>query len=174
MVTIAASSTGNGADAAGLGLGLFGRVLRSTPLPVELAAIVTMIDNQVHLRRLLEEHLGVPLTDLGLGVASAVGQGLTQGPLGLVADMAHRANLVAETLDRRRAFSAAEQRRWAEGPRDGHVALPLPTQKRPVPLPAGPVERYSDRAAIASVGAAGATYLATASPRRAAAVLVAG
>ena len=43
-----------------------------------------------------------------------------------------------------------------------------------MPLPGGPVERYSDRAAIAALGAAGAMYLATASPRRAAAVLLAG
>jgi cation-transporting ATPase I len=162
-----------GADAAGLGLGLFGRALRSTPLPVELASIVSMIDNQARLRRLLEENLGVPLTDLGLVVANALGQGLT-GPLGLLVDMAHRANLLAETLDRRQAFSAAEQRRGAAGPSRCQVALPLPTQERPVRLPAGPVERYSDRAGVAALGAAAATYFATASPRRAAAVLVAG
>jgi cation-transporting P-type ATPase I len=162
------------ADAAGLGLGVFGRALRSTPLPVELASIASLIDNQVRLRQLLESHLGNPITDLSLAVANAVGQGLTQGPIGLVIDMTHRANLLGETVARRRAFEAAEARRWANGPRRPQEVLPEPRPERPVALPGGPVERYSDRAAMAALGAAGAMYLGTGSPRRAAAVLLAG
>ena len=46
------------ADAAGLGLGVFGRALRSTPVPLELASIVTLIDGEIRLRRILEAHLG--------------------------------------------------------------------------------------------------------------------
>ncbi|HEY2303507.1 MAG TPA: HAD-IC family P-type ATPase [Acidimicrobiales bacterium] len=162
------------ADTAGLGLGLFGRALRSTPVPVELASIVTLIDGEVRLRRILEASLGTPVTELGLAVVNAVGQGLTQGPLGLVTDMAHRLNLVAESLTCRQAVTDAEKRRWSAGLGDQEVTLPLRTANRPVAVPGGPIERYSDRAGLAALAAAATTYAATASPRRAAAVLLAG
>ena len=162
-----------GADVAGLGLGVVGRVLRATPLPVEVASVVTMVDNEPWIRHLLESHLGTPATDLGLAVANAVGQSLTQGPFGLMADGFHRVNLLFEATARRSAFDRAEGRRWGTGPASDVAVGPVPRPTRRVPVPNGPVERYSDRASLAGVGTAAATFAATGSARRAAAMLVA-
>ncbi len=165
------------ADIAGLGLVGFGRLLRSTPLPVEAAAIVTLIDNEPRLRRFLESHIGTPTTDLGLAVTNAVGQGLTQGPLGVIVDGIHRGNLLAEALGRRQAWERAESRQFGSQTSASRVAGrldPPPARARPVPLPDGPVETYCDRSSLAGLGGAIATYAATSSPRRAAASLIAG
>jgi cation-transporting ATPase I len=161
------------ADLAGLGLGVVGRALRATPLPVEVASIVTIVDNEPRIRHVLESHLGTPATDLGLAVASAVGQSLTQGPLGLLADGLHQVNLLLEVGARRDAFERAEGLRWAAGPQGFIPGGPLPFPHRPVPVPDGPVERYADRASLVGAGTAAATYAASRSARRAAAMLVA-
>ncbi|MGI8493097.1 MAG: HAD-IC family P-type ATPase [Acidimicrobiales bacterium] len=164
-----------GADVAGLGLAGLGRLLRSTPFPVEAASVVTLIDNEPRLRRFLESRLGSPATDLGLAVANALGQSLTQGPLGLLIDGAHRATLLSEAVARRSAFETAEARRWGQGPprsrpRDFYGDLSSP---RPVPLPAGAVERFADRSALVGVVGAAGTLAATGSARRGAAMLLA-
>ncbi|MDQ6838065.1 MAG: HAD-IC family P-type ATPase [Actinomycetota bacterium] len=164
-----------GADVAGLGLGVVGRVLRATPLPVEAASVVTVVDNEPRIRHFLESHLGTPTTDLGLAIANAVGQSLSQGPLGLLADGTHRVNLLLETAARRQAFERAEGRRWAEAPGPAVLPAPLPWSfaDRPMRVPDGPVEVYSDRATLAGVGMGAATFAGTRSPRRAAAVVLA-
>jgi len=163
-----------GADAAGLSVGVAGRLLQATPLPVELASLATFVDHEPRLRHSLEARLGTPATDLGLAVASAVGQGLSQGPIGLVTDAAHRVNLLLEALARRAAFARAEELRWGVGPSAARpdAALLSPPQ-RPRPLPPGPVERYADRAGLAGVATVAATLVATRSARRAADVVVA-
>ncbi len=167
------------ADVAGLGFGLAGRVLRTTPLPVEIASVVTVVDNEPRIRHLLESHLGTPATDLGLAVLNAAGQSLSQGPLGLLADGAHRANLLLESVAGREAFERAEARRWeSETPTStGRVLTSSPKGRgpssRPVPLPDGPVERYADRSLLVGAAGAAATLAATRSPRRSAAMLLA-
>lgn len=160
------------ADGAGLGVALFGRLLRATPIPAELAAVATFLDNEPRVRALLESRLGTPITDLSLALANAVGQGLSHGPIGLVADIAHRANMLAESVSRRQVFLAAEQQRWGDGPPVAILSTPHPVT-RPVPLPGGPIERYADRAGLAGLAAGAATLAATGDPRRAASMLMA-
>ena len=162
-----------GADVAGLGLGIVGRVLRATPLPVEAASVVTLVDNEPRIRHFLESHLGTPTADLGLAVTNAIGQSLSQGPLGLVVDGTHRVNLVLETVARRAAFARAEGQRWADEPVRSDLPGPLPAPDRPPRVPDGPVEFYSDRASLAGLGMGAATFAATRSPRRATAVVLA-
>lgn len=162
-----------GADVAGLGLGVVGRVLRATPLPVEAASVASVIDNEPRIRHFLESHLGTPTADLGLAVANAVGQSLSQGPLGLLADGTHRVNLVLETMARRRAFATAEARRWGEEPVPADLPAPVPVASPPRRVPDGPVELYSDRASLAGLAMGAATFAATRSPRRATAVVLA-
>jgi len=125
-----------GADTAGLSVGVVGRLLRATPLPVELASLASFVDHEPRLRRSLESRLGTPATDLGLAVANAVGQGLSQGPIGLVADAAHRVNLLLEALARRAAFERAEQLRWGAGPPRGARREQLGPQTETLPHPA--------------------------------------
>ncbi len=162
------------ADAAGLGLGVFGRVLRSTPVPVELASLVSVVDNQPKLRRVVEGRLGTPLTDVTLAVGNAIGQGLTQGPLSLATDMAHRTNLLAASLAQRGAYRDAEERRWGQGIPPPDPPAPIQPVERPMPLRAGPVERYSDLVGVTSFAAAATTFATTRSARRAAAMVLAG
>jgi len=57
------------ADLAGLTLGAFGSLLQATPIPVELAAVVSLVDYQPRLRRALENRLGPTVTDAGLAGA---------------------------------------------------------------------------------------------------------
>ena len=86
-----------GADVVGLGASVFGQLLRAAPFPVELASLVSLVDNEPRLRGFMEQRLGTPVTDLGLGLSNAFVQALSQGPLGLAVDIGHRANLVRES-----------------------------------------------------------------------------
>lgn len=161
-----------GADVLGLGASVFGQLLRATPLPVELASLVSLVDNEPRLRGFMEQHLGTPITDLGLGLSNAFVQALSQGPLGLAVDIGHRANLVRESRERRRSWERRE-------PELHPSPLEMPpgtmaTEKRATPMPTGPLERYADVATLASMGAFGVTLAFTGSPRRAASFVVAG
>ena len=161
-----------GADVVGLGVGIVGQLMRLAPFPSEVALLTAMAENQPRVRRFLEGHFGHTVTDLGLGVTSALAQGLVQGPLGLVVDMANRVNVLGELQARRELWQKREadlnnQVRRAPRAVSRHDV-------RPVPLPSGPIERYTDIAAVASLGASGVIYAATGSPRRAASAVVAG
>ncbi len=161
-----------GADIVGLGASLFGQVLRLAPFPTEAAAIAAVAENQPRVRRFLEHHVGQSATDLGLGVMNAMAQGFSQGPLGLLVDIANRANALGELEARRGVWERLEPGLHPQDNRTPRAASAL--DARPVAIPRGTVERYTDRSAVASLAAFGAIYLATGSPRRAASALVAG
>src|ERR1035437_9465368 len=161
-----------GADVAGLGASVVGQLLRFSPFPTELASVVSLAESEPRIRQFLEDRLGVPATDLGLGLSNAFAQAISQGPLGLVVDMTNRANVVGELRARRSTFARREPELCAQSSDESIEAVSHGT--RPVPLPSGPVERYADRAAFASLGAFGVALGATGSPRRAAGALVAG
>ena len=97
-----------GADVVALGSGLFGQLLRVTPIPAELGSLVALAENEPRFRHFLEQHLGVALTDLGLGITSAFVQSLSQGPLTLATDITHRANRLGELQAMRRAWERRE------------------------------------------------------------------
>ncbi len=97
-----------GADVVALSGGVFGQLLRLTPIPAELGSLVALMENEPRVRRFLEQHVGVALTDLGLGVTSAFVQSLSQGPLTLVTDITHRANHFGELRANRRAWERRE------------------------------------------------------------------
>jgi cation-transporting ATPase I len=161
-----------GADVVGLGASVFGQVLRATPFPIELASLVSLVDTEPHLRGFLEQHLGAPATDLGLGLSNALVQALAQGPLGLVVDIGQRANLVRESQERRRGWERREFELHTQAMDKPPRALAA--VERPVPLPGGPLEHYASRAAVASLGLSGVALALTGSPRRAASFVVAG
>jgi cation-transporting ATPase I len=166
-----------GADVAGLGFAVVGRALTATPLPVELASLFSFVDNQPRLRHGLEAVVGPPATDLLLALGNAATQGLAQGPLGLVTDIASRVNLVMELLARRASFEAAEELRFDTPPSEltrpgSPLAVPIPDAKGR-PVPPGPIERYADKALVATAVGAAAAFAGTGSVRRAAATVVA-
>ncbi len=163
--------TALGADTVGLGVSVFGQLLRATPIPGELASVIALADSQPRVRHLLESRVGHPATDLGFALAGAAAQALGQGPLGLLVDIGHRANLVGEIRARQRSWDGREPELVA---RNGRPPVqPIETRARPVPLPRGPVERHADRVSLAAFGVFGLSLAATKDPRRAANTLTA-
>ena len=163
-----------GADVVGLGIALVGRARRFRPLPIEIdvAALVSVVEGAPRVRRLVERRVGSPLADLGLSVANAVGQGLAQGPLGPVVDIAHRVSLYGELVARRRAWERREPE-LCEKPTAGGITPP-PSDPRPCPVPRGPVETYADRAWFGSLAGFGLAFAITRRMDRAIAALYAG
>ncbi|HEX5496126.1 MAG TPA: hypothetical protein VFX70_16280, partial [Mycobacteriales bacterium] len=155
------------ADVAGLTVGGVARLLRAARIPAELAALVTVVDSTPRLRSRLERALGTERADVALGVTNAVAQALAQGGSGLAVDLARRVLQLGEARARRSAWAGREPE-LAAGP-ELAAAGPV-TRRRPVPLPAGPVERYSERADLAGLGALVVSLAATANPVRAGAV----
>jgi cation-transporting ATPase I len=165
------------ASAVGLSLGGFGRLLRYAPVPVELASVLGLIDNNPYLRRHLERRLGPGITDVTLSVGNAVAQGLTQGFMGNLTDLLYRAQLLSNTAAVSAAWTKAEADRWADGPRDrrstaGESALGA-TADRPRPIPASGPDIYANRSALTAMTAAAAAAIGGRG-RRAAALLIAG
>jgi cation-transporting P-type ATPase I len=147
-----------GAEVGGLGLNLAGRVIRSSPLLAEVASVVSLIDATPALRQQLESRLGEAAADLTLAVGNALAQGLAQGPLGLLVDIAHRSLRLEETRARREAWDRREPELHEQ--RGGDPPMALSGTARPAQLPPGPVESYADRvaqAALAGAAVAGAS-----------------
>lgn len=158
------------ADVLATGASLTGMLLHWTPLPVEAAAAVSLLDSHPRVRHVLAAVAGPTVADAGLAAAQALGQALGQGPVGLGVDLAHR-GLQLAAARRQRDLWCSLQPRLAADP--GLHASPLRLRGRPVPLPRGPVERYADRIAVASFGAFGVALAATRRPRRSASLLLA-
>lgn len=158
------------ADAAGVGVSVAGTILRLSPVPIELASAVSLVDGIPRLRHVLEERLGPTMTDVGLSVTNAVAQGLGAGPFGLVVDMLHRSTAYAESRAEEGCFDD-----FADDLHEpGRIHEAVHRRPRSVPLPSGPIERYADRAGLASILGVGGVFLATMDPRRSAAMLLAG
>jgi cation-transporting P-type ATPase I len=160
-----------GADIGGLGLGLAGRLLRASPLVGEVASLVSLVDAAPRLRGQLENRLGRAATDLGLAVGNAVAQGLAQGPLGLVVDIAHRGLHADEIRARRHAWQRREPELHEQS--GGPPLSPLSGSGRPAPLPPGPVESYGDRAVMAALAGSAVAAAVTRAPRSAVAAAAA-
>ncbi len=160
-----------GADSLALGASFFGRLLQLTPFPTEVASVITFLDNEPRAKTALERRLGRGTAELGLALANAFAQAISQGPLGLTVDITHRVNVIAELQARRHCWARAEPRLTAS-PCD-EATGPVRKSPRPVPLPPGPAERYADRAALASLAGFAGSLALTRSPRRSAAMLVA-
>lgn len=153
-----------GADIGGIGLGLAGRFVRANPLVGEVASLISLVDATPALRRPIESRLGRAATDLGLAVGSAVAQGLAQGPLGLAVDIAHRSLLLDELRARRELWQRREPLLFGAPSGQPQPAVPH-GPGRPVPLPAGPVESYSIKAAAGAFAGAAAALAASRDPQ---------
>ncbi|HEU4362648.1 MAG TPA: cation-translocating P-type ATPase, partial [Mycobacterium sp.] len=149
-LVLAARAVTVGANTAGLGAAVLGRLLRLPGLPLGLEATVVAVDYQPRLRALLEGRIGKSATDTALSLASAIVHTLNQAPTALAVD------LLVEGLKNGEERAAALAWRRREPELAGHAEHPpVPPRSRPVPRPAGPVERHGDRSAwIQALGAA--------------------
>ncbi|REE94991.1 cation-translocating P-type ATPase [Thermomonospora umbrina] len=138
-------------DCTAFALAATGRVVRWPRLPRGFRAAVALVDAQPRLRRELEARLGAHGADLALSLGNAVVHGLTQEPGCLAVDALYRAVLLGELAERRAVWCRREEdMSGAALPAEG-----LPSTPRPVPLARGPIEKYADRSAVASLIAAG-------------------
>lgn len=158
-------------DTAALALAAITRVSRWTPLPAELAGLVSAGELHPRSREAAARRMhGAERADSLLSMSSAVAQALAARGSTVVLDIAQRISLWQEAAADRRAWREAEPRLIA-GPEDAG-ASPVGVE-RPVPLPDGPVERYQRRSiAAAAVSVPLAAPLV--GPRRAVAAGLAG
>ena len=163
---------GIAADAAGLGFATAARTLHFMRLPSEIPGLIAVADNSPRVSRFLAQRLGAPTADVVMTTTNAVAQALGQGPLGLVVDIGHRSIKLGEQRSRQVAWRRREPDLVADRRRVGSRAISFP--KRPVPLPGGPIETYTDRAALGSLGAVATVLGATRDPRRASKLLLTG
>jgi cation-transporting ATPase I len=163
-----------GGSAVGVGIAAVRRVARMPPIPFVgyAAAGLSALEHQPGLRRVVEHGLGTRPAELVLGLGNGVMQGIAGSPVGPIVDLAHRSTLLAEMSARRTRWLEREPALW-EAP-SGHPKAAPDAGSREAPLADGPIERFADRAFLASVGATGVTLATTRSMPRAAAVLQAG
>ncbi|HET6954213.1 MAG TPA: hypothetical protein VFI47_27865, partial [Acidimicrobiales bacterium] len=158
-VAAAAATVAAGAAAAG-------RLAHLPRLPAEVGGLVSLVASDARARNAVGTLAGPALTNVGLALLNAGLQAATQGPIGSLADLGHRASLMAEGRARQAAWGRAQDHLHAPGREPGTAAGGDGASRRDVPLRHGPVESYVDQASVASLAAAGGTFLATADPRR--------
>ena len=117
------------------------------------------LEHMPRLHRAADAVLGHGTAEVVLAAADAIGQGLTQSPLGPLVDLAHRNGELRASRARRDLWLAHESLLYAAGPA-GHPA-PTADEARPVPVPPGVVERLADRELLISIGGAGVSLAAT-------------
>jgi cation-transporting ATPase I len=141
----AGASTGSLA----LGAGLRAAGAEVTRGEIDLAALNTALENMPQSRKALDRLLGGGAADMALSLASSLSQGLAQGNTGQPVDLVYRALRLRELRANRGTWEA---RAAALSSPEGHTLSPADPGPRPGKLPKGPVERYSERAAFASLG----------------------
>jgi len=142
-------------------------------VPVDLGAVIGLIQNQDRLRGPLERRFGTSRTDAALSMAGAAAHGLRQRMLAPSVDLVQRVLLVRQEDSRAATFIQLEPALYSCPPTPVESAPRHPVE-RPVPLPGGPIELYADSALVATVAAALATVSLSDRTRAASAVLSAG
>ncbi|MAC27870.1 MAG: hypothetical protein CMH59_15545, partial [Myxococcales bacterium] len=142
-------------DGLGVALGLGMRVarVRTVAAEIDLAALVSALENVPGARKALEDRLGRGTAELALQMASTLSSALLQGAVGPGVDAIRRALRLRELRARREAWDALEERLC--GDPDAHPRTVPDVGERPAPLPPGPIERYADKAVVAMLGSFG-------------------
>jgi cation-transporting ATPase I len=156
-IVLAASVAAAATSAVGLATTLAGRALVLPRLPQGLTAVVTLVDYQPRLRRLVEERLGAAAADTALAFASSVTYTLTLAPASLAVDLFMHLARAAEA----QSAAAAWQRREPTLAEHADCRDAVEPSQRPRPRPAGPIERHSDRSALVQGLGAAAVGFAT-------------
>lgn len=150
---------------AALPLAVLGQVVGRAPVPAAVPSVLNALEAQPRLRRSVERLLGTDNTEFAralLSAAANAGSGI--GP-GIAVDVARHALRLMELLAQQTAWQAAEPHHAATA--DRFTARRAHRTPREVPLRAGPVERYADRAGTVAVGSFGAALAMTGRPRHA-------
>ena len=148
------------------------RLSRLPRLPIEVGGLVAVVDNNPWLRMQAERVLGRRVAALVLPLSAAAANGLSQGPMGALLDLAHQATVLGEVRARRHAWCQREPEFYALHSDDPIEPPDLPP--RPRPLPDGPIELASKRLAQISLAGSAGTLVASRDPRRAADAFLVG
>lgn len=141
-----------GADIAGAGIGLFRSVFRRRAGPgrIDLAALLSIVNNVPHLRRALGKRFGKSTARTGIGLTNPVVQGMGAGPIGPVVSLTHQFCQWREIAHRRSSWRRREAALCDEPQK---ASSPAATAgKRPAPIPDGPIETYAEDAWEMSLG----------------------
>ncbi len=150
-----------GAELASLGGGAVLRRLGVKPLAFELdlAVVLAMAENVPRLRRAIDRALSIAFAEVTLEVARAGVQALLHGSLGPAAGIVGRGLRLRELAARRGLWRELESELC--GTAEAHDMPAAADGVRPEPLPDGPIESYSDKAVLASLGAFATTLAST-------------
>ncbi len=151
-----------------------GTLLKLTPLPASAiagnAAAVIAITNAIsRARQELDDRFGRERAELALNLGSAVALALAQRPVSSLVGVVHKRALLRELRARQRVFEHREPE-LCKRPADLDT-LDADVEARPVPVPRGPIEEYSDRAWAVSLAGFAVSFIATRSFQRATAAL---
>jgi cation-transporting P-type ATPase I len=140
-------------DVASLAAGQAARLagVRPAPAELDLARLVTVIENSPELRAPIERQLGRYATDALLASASAAFQALAQSSTGPAVDVIQRALLLSEQTSRRRAWRAWEPEIASAA--TSATSSPADRWRPPPDTPDGELERYAHRSLASSVAA---------------------
>lgn len=141
-------------NAAGFAVAVAGRALRLPGAPIAVEAASAIANHQPWLRRLLEDRIGGGATDTALSLAGTVAHVVTLSPARLSVDLTMQAFRAAEARAAARAWARYEPELARHADESEMHRCP-----RPVPPPAGPIERHGKRMAwvqILGVGLTGA------------------
>src|SRR5262249_2646814 len=156
---------------AGLVFAGVGRALRTVRLPLELSSLVQFVDTQPRMRAVVQRAAGPERADVMLAVANTMAQSAAQGLGGLALDVGERVAQLAEAVLQRDAWAKAEPLLCSD--RHNAAAQPVPPERPRAPAPSS-VERYSEQIGLGALGAFGGVLATSRSPRKAAAVALAG
>jgi cation-transporting P-type ATPase I len=158
-------------DVASLGWTVAGRAARVARLPVEVAGLVSIVDNNPWLRARAQQLLGRRAAALVLPLTGAVANGIAQGPFGTLVDLGLQTATLGELRARLEAWTRREPEFYAVHSDEPIDPPALPP--RPQELPSGPVESWSAWAAGLGAGLAGTGLAVSRDPRFATDLLLA-
>lgn len=153
-------------QAAALPLALVGRLVSMAPVPVELASLISVVDTNPRLRRMVVRAVGDRNAGLVLAGLNAVAQASAGGILGLGVDTVRHALRTAELGAHRTAWAAAEPHLTGAGERAAAPCEDHPPRR--TPLRDGLVERYADKTPLIAAAAFAGALAVTRRPRAAA------
>nr|WP_262414163.1 HAD-IC family P-type ATPase [Streptomyces acidipaludis] len=159
------------ADCLALGVAAARQVAPLPAFPAVLRLPVVMTESHPRLRRLVENRLGKPHAAVVLGVSSAAVHALTDGVAPVALDAVQRVWQLAEIRARQGVWARREHELVAAG--DGLPPTIGERPARPVPLPAGPVEKCGERTSLAALLGAGGLLAYTGSVESAARTILA-
>lgn len=160
-------------DAVGATLGVLGRLL-PVSLPPETMALVAGLDLLPGVRQRLEDRFGSERVEMMLALAASAIGAATHSPISSLADAGLRAVELPAALARRRTWERRSHELTATA-RLSSARAQDPPSARPVPLPAGPIETYMQRAStVTDATAAAAALLQLGNVRKAARAVVIG